>query len=64
MSIAELKAEVATLSRKERKELADYLAQLEKLFPPELVKELTAKINDKNPDRWLSLEEVKRRLGD
>jgi len=64
VSIAELKVEVANLSGNERKELAVYLAQLEKLFPPELVEDLSAKIDDKNPDRWLSLEEVNRRLGD
>jgi hypothetical protein len=64
MSIAEIKAEVASLSKRERKELAAYLAELERLFPQDLVKELSKKIDDKNPERWLTLEEVKRRLGD
>jgi hypothetical protein len=31
---------------------------------PELRRKLTEKINDKNPARWLTLEEVKKRLGD
>ena len=61
MSIAELKAEVATLSRKERKELAAYLAELDRLFPPKLVKELLKKVNDKDPSRWISLEDAKKR---
>ncbi len=61
MSIAELKAEVATLSPNERQELAAYLAELDRLFPPKLVKELLKKIDDKDPSRWISLEDAKKR---
>jgi hypothetical protein len=61
MSIGELKIEVSKLSDQERKELAVYLAELAELFTPEVVKELSAKIDDKNPARWVSLEEIENR---
>ena len=54
----EMKDQIARLSRKERKELATYLAELERLFPPQVVKALSKKINDKNPSHWFTLEEA------
>ncbi len=59
MSIGELKAEVSKLSDKERKELAAYLAKLEELFSPEVMRELSAKIDDKDPAHWIHLENLK-----
>jgi hypothetical protein len=64
MSIAELKREVDRLSPKERKQLTAYIVAKNRLMNPELRRKLTEKINDKNPARWLTLEEVKKRLGD
>ena len=64
MSIAELKREVDRLSPEERKQLTAYIVAKNRLISPELRRKLTEKINDKNPARWLTLEEVKKRLGD
>lgn len=64
MSIAELKREVDRLSPKQRKQLTAYIVAKNRRMNPELRRKLTEKVNDKNPARWLKLEEVKKRLGD
>ena len=63
MSIAELKTEVDRLSSEEREELRAYLRMKYRPLDQEARRKLTEKINDKNPARWLTLEEVGKRLG-
>ena len=62
MSIAELKAEVDRLSPEERKQLGHYIAIKDYVMTDELKKELTAKINDKNPEHWIPLEKAEKLL--
>ncbi len=64
MSIAELKAEVDRLSDEDRKQLTAYIVAKNRLLDPETRRKLTEKINDKNPDHWLTLEEVEKRFDD
>jgi hypothetical protein len=64
MSIAELKCEVDRLTPEEKEELMAYLGMKSRRLDPETRRKLTEKINDKNPARWLTLEEVEKKLGD
>jgi hypothetical protein len=60
MSIAELKAEVDRLTPEERKQLASYIVAKNQLSRPEVMEELSRKIDDNDP---LTLEEFGKRLG-
>lgn len=62
MSIAELKAEVDRLSPEEREHLAAYLKIRKQMQDKEFVKELSRKVDDKNPANWITLEEAEKRL--
>jgi hypothetical protein len=62
VSIAELKAEVDRLSPDERKQLTAYLVMKNRMQDKEFVKELTRKIDDKDPAHWVTLEEAEKRL--
>jgi hypothetical protein len=63
MSIAELKAEVDRLTPEERKQLASYIVAKNQLSRPEVMEELSRKIDDNDPSHWLTLEEFGKRLG-
>ena len=60
MSIAELKAEVDRLSVEERLQLRTYLTLKDEIPDEEFMKGLGEKINDRNPDRWVTLEEFEK----
>ena len=62
MSIAELKAEVDRLSPEQQEYLAAYLKIKKQMQDEEFRKEMTRKINDKNPANWVTLEEAEARL--
>ncbi len=62
MSMAELMREAANLPAERQDELAAYLLNLRLKRDPAWRAELTHRINDKNPDNWVSLEEWKREL--
>jgi hypothetical protein len=63
MSIAELKAEVDRLSPEDTKQLMAYIAKKRRLLTPEVIEELSRKIDDNDPSHWLTLEEFGKRLG-
>jgi len=60
MSIAELKAEVDRLSSDERQQLKAYLTLKDGISNEEFLKGLAEKINDRSPDRWLTIEEFEK----
>jgi len=60
MSIAELKAEVDRLSAHERHQLRAYLALKDEIPDDKFMKSLAEKINDRNPERWVTLEEFEK----
>jgi len=62
MTLGELKSEIDRLSAQERRQLAAYLVTKDRLSDPEFLDELTRKIDDKNPENWISLEEAEKRL--
>lgn len=63
MSLEEIKESVRGLNEKDRKELSAFLTVLRHERDPEYRMELARKIDDKDPENWLSLEEFDRRLG-
>lgn len=62
MSIAELKSEVDRLSAEERRQLTAYLVTRDRMLDPEFRQELTRKIDDRDLERWMSLEEAEKKL--
>ncbi len=62
MSLAELKSELDRLSPEERKALTAYLVTRDKMLDPEFRKSLGEKVDDQNPDHWVSLEDAEKRL--
>lgn len=64
MSIAVIKEEIAHMSPEERRHLAAYIVSLNSNLDPEFRRELARKIDDKSPERWVTLEEAERRLGE
>jgi hypothetical protein len=62
VSLAELKHELEHLTPAERRHLTAHLVALERRVDPEFQRELTRKIDDHTPDRWLTVEEAESRL--
>ncbi len=62
MSFAELKSEVDRLSPEEVQKLKAYLTLKDRMNDPEFMQEMSRKLNDPDPSRWLTLEEVEKRL--
>jgi hypothetical protein len=63
MSKEELKRELATLDSADRGEMMAYLVYLDDLENPERLVKISRILDDKDPSRWLTLEEVEKRLG-
>ena len=63
MSLADIKNEVAGLKPEDRRHLMAFLLSLDGGLDSGLLAELTRKIEDKNPEHWVSLAEAKSRLG-
>lgn len=62
MSIQEIKAEIETLPAKDRRQLTAYLVALRHRDLAGYRERMTGKIDDDNPENWLTLEELDRRL--
>jgi hypothetical protein len=62
MSMADLMREVAGLEPERQNELASYLLHLRLERDPEWRSELTKRIDDKNPNNWVSLEDWKKEI--
>ncbi len=63
MSITALKSEIASLPLEERRDLIGYIVSLNRKDNEAFMRKLAEKIDDKSPDRWITLEEAERRLG-
>jgi hypothetical protein len=63
VSIEVLQTEVTALSSEQRRKLMAFMVVLEDRSRLNYAKELTRKIDDKSPDRWLTPEECERKLG-
>ncbi|MFM7182696.1 MAG: hypothetical protein ACKO2G_14690 [Verrucomicrobiales bacterium] len=62
MSVAEIQKAIQGLSTEERRRLAAWLVMLRHQDLAEYRKSLARKIDDGNPENWVSLEEYDRRV--
>jgi transcription elongation GreA/GreB family factor len=62
MSIDAIKQELANLNVEHRNEIVAYLLAIDDQKSAEYRTALTRKVDDRNPDHWLTLEELDRRL--
>jgi hypothetical protein len=62
MSLRELQEEARTLDGASRRRLMAFLVALEDGADDSYRREMAARINDQNPESWISLEEAKQRL--
>ena len=62
MSVEEIKQNLKALSVSEQEEVSNYLKCL-RLFSDQSVRdEISARLDDKDPSHWVSLDELKRRF--
>jgi hypothetical protein len=64
VSLEEIKIEIAGLTREQQDQLAAYLVHLRHEQDSKIRAEITAKIEDKNPANWVSLDELKEKWKD
>jgi hypothetical protein len=62
VSVNEIKSEIESLPLEERRQLAAYLVALRHKDLAEYRTAMAGKIDDHNPENWLSLEEYDQRL--
>ena len=62
MSFDQIKAEAATLTREQRRELIGHLLALGRKDDAAFKRKLAEKIDDNNPNHWVTLDELKRRV--
>jgi hypothetical protein len=62
MSLAEVKDEIAAMTDAEQRALVAYIVALRDSEDQLLKHRLAAKIDDTNPDRWLTPDQVSERL--
>ena len=62
MSVEEIKSSLNNLSEAERKEISIHLARLRNAADQAHHDLVTARLDDKDPSHWLTLEEFERRL--
>ena len=62
MSVEQIKDTLVSLTPAERDHITAFLVHLRNAADPEYQAEMAAKLADKDPAHWLTLEEVERRL--
>lgn len=62
MSIQEIRSEVEALPAEERRKLAAFLVSLRHRDMEGYRQQMARRIDDKNPENWLTLEELDQRL--
>ena len=63
MSVEEMKQELATWDPALRNEILAFLVSLNDRDNPERLAKISRILDDKDPSRWLTLEEVEKGLG-
>ena len=64
MNLEEIKTEVAGMSKEQQDHLAAYLVHLSHRRDSGLHQEITARIEDKDPGNWISLDQLKEQWKD
>jgi hypothetical protein len=62
MSIDAIKQELANLDDASRHQIMAFLVAMDDLKNPEYRASIARKIDDKDPNHWMTLEELERRL--
>jgi hypothetical protein len=62
MSFEQLKSEITQLTPREQAELIAFTLQLRHASDPVHQREVTDRLNDRDPAHWLTVDEVERRL--
>lgn len=63
MSFDVLKTRVSSLSSAERRKLMAFMVTLEDQKRENYADELAGRMNDRSPERWLTVEECEQKLG-
>ena len=63
MSVEEMKQELATWDPALRNEILAFLVSLNDRDNPERLAKISRILDDRDPSRWLTLEEVEKKLG-
>jgi len=63
MTVVELKKEIAALEPDVQDELVAYIVHLKHERDPEYTRVLERRLNDRNPENWVRLEDVEREFG-
>ena len=64
MSLQEMKTEMAGLPQAQQDHLAAYLVHLRHARNPGVRREITERIDDKNPAHWISASELREKWKD
>ncbi len=64
MSLAQLKDEAAHLSSEQRRELVAFLIALETEQDEALKQKMAAKIRDRDPAKWVDLDDAQKRYAE
>jgi hypothetical protein len=59
VSFKEIKSGLADLPEEQQDHLAAYLVHLRHQRDAQLHRELSSRLNDKNPDRWISADQLR-----
>jgi hypothetical protein len=62
MSFDQLKREITQLTPREQAELITFTLQLRHANDPAYQREVTERLNDRDPSHWLTVDELERRL--
>ncbi len=62
MSVEEIKRNLESLSRTQQDEITAFLFHLRHAHDTEYQRKIEARLNDRDPAHWLTLEEFERRL--
>lgn len=62
MNVIELQHEIEQLDEKEQKRLLGFMVGLQVRRDSAYREELTRRLDDRDPERWIPLEEMQRRL--
>ena len=64
MSLEEVKTQIARMPTEQQDQLAAYLVHLRHQRSPAALTEASARLDDRNPASWVSLDELKERWKD
>ena len=63
MSVEEIKRRLESLSEAQQDEVSAFLFHLRRTHDPDYQQEIDARLADRDPAHWLTLDEFERRVG-